>query len=77
MRPLVIAALLSGALAVPLAVGEVSTSDAAWWLDKLTGPAGVVVVSIYVIRELLRQIDRKDGQIERMVNAVSDHDGKS
>lgn len=75
MKPLVIAALLSGALAVPLAV-EATTTDAAWWIDKLTGPAGVAVVSIYVIRELLRQIERKDGQIERMVNAVSAHEEK-
>lgn len=74
MKPLVIAALLGGALAVPLAV-DATTTDAAWWVDKLTGPAGVAVVSVYVIRELLKQIERKDGQIERMVTAASaDHD---
>lgn len=75
MKPLAIAALLSGAVAVPLAVADTPT-DAAWWVDKLTGPAGVAVVSIYVIRELLKQIDRKDSQIERMVNAVAAHEDK-
>ena len=74
MKVATIAALLGASVAMPLAVdAPVGSIDA--WVDRLTGPAGVALVSVYVIRELLAQIKSKDAQIERMVTAASrDHD---
>lgn len=78
MKVATIAALLGASLAVPLAVDAPSAGSVDAWIDKLTGPAGVALVSVYVIRELLAQVRAKDEQIERMVKAaLEEHDGKS
>lgn len=71
MKSLTIAALLGASVAMPLAVDAPVGGSVDAWIDKLTGPAGVALVSVYVIRELLAQIKSKDAQIERMVTAAS------
>jgi hypothetical protein len=74
VKTLTIAALLGASVAMPLAA-DATVGSVDGWIDKLTGPAGVALVSVYVIRELLAQIKSKDAQIERMVTAASrEHD---